>query len=176
MRARKLKNRNAVLTSLDVSSSPQFNANDELASSSLAQCIALGLHWAITTSRGRAGPGQRIVDCRCGGNHAPQSDPCRRLGCSLPERQNGACVRQSPGFAVAAGRLFDPARDGPRLTEGRPQAPSSSGPESADSTLSCLIIKRSSTAWVWDDQGSPGPAWTPPPQMLSSVLRVLQNR
>ena len=63
-KVREVKNRNAVLTSLDVSSSLQFNANYELASSSLAQCIALGLYCAIITPRGGVGPGRRGIEER----------------------------------------------------------------------------------------------------------------
>jgi hypothetical protein len=44
------------------------------------------------------------------------------------------------------------------LMEGMPRAASSSAPASADSTASCRIIRRSSTASASDGRGLPGRA------------------
>ena len=139
-----------------------------------AQFIAWRLFPAIITRPRRIG--LERVRCRLSpwGNHAPQSDPRRRLGRPLTERRNGARLRQRARFAAAAGRN-SPSRAKPsRLTAARRPAPSSSAPASGGSTSCSPIIRRSDTASASGGRASPGPGvtriankrewpdWTPP--------------
>ena len=102
----------------DVSSSPLFNAIDEFGPAHRAQRIARRPCCAIIARPSRDEPelgSASCVYCRrhrlARGSHAPQSDPRRRLGRPFSERRSGAGIRQRLGFAVAAGRFSNPARD-----------------------------------------------------------------
>ena len=169
----------------NVASSPQFNAIDQFRTphpaQSIAQCRYCAIIWT-TASRCAGSLAARdaaiqIVDRLERGNHAPQSDPRRRLGGPLSERRSGA------RFANALDSQLQPvATPIPRETVqfGGREAPGTIIVRTGERRL-YLVLPDHQALRYGVGVGRPGftwagathigykrewPDWTPPAQML----------